>query len=99
RRAVFTPPTANEVPTLVDELFDWLSGDEAEQIPAPLVAGILHYELVRIHPFVDGNGRTSRIMALLLLYSQGYDMKQFFCLDEYYDRDPASYYAALQRTN
>lgn len=95
---VFQPPLANQVPALVTRFFDWLNSPACEELPAPLKAGISHYELVRIHPFVDGNGRTTRVMAMLVLYQEGFD-KQFFCLDEYYDRDAASYYNALQTAN
>lgn len=47
------PPDAYKVPYLVDELLDWLNNSTDEMYPA-IIAGILHYELVRIHPFVDG---------------------------------------------
>lgn len=57
---------------------------------------MVHYELVRIHPFIDGNGRTARIMATMLLYKRGFDLKRFFALDDYYDHDRNSYYQALQ---
>lgn len=98
QQAVFTPPSAKQVPSLVNGFFDWLSSSEGSELPAVLQAGIGHYELVRIHPFVDGNGRTTRVMAMLILYQGGFN-KQFFCLDEYYDLDAAAYYAALQQTN
>lgn len=60
------------------------------------MAGLTHYEMVRIHPFIDGNGRTTRIMATLVLYKRGFDLKRFFALDDYYDHDQPVYYAALQ---
>ena len=60
------------------------------------MSGIVHYELARIHPFVDGNGRTARAMALLVLYVMGYDAKRFFSLEEYYDKNPSEYYNALR---
>ena len=63
------------------------------------MAGISHYELVRIHPFVDGNGRTARALATLILYLRGFDIKRFFALDDYYDSDRPAYYAALQSVN
>jgi Fic family protein len=44
----------------------------------------------------DGNGRTARVLATLILYLRGFDAKQFFCLDDYYDSDRQSYYSALQ---
>ncbi len=60
------------------------------------MAGLTHYEMVRIHPFIDGNGRTARIMVTLVLYKRGFDLKRFFALDDYYDHDRPAYYAALQ---
>jgi Fic family protein len=62
-----------------------------------LVAGIAQFQLVHIHPFVDGNGRTSRLLSTLCLYRSGYDFKRLFTLSEFYDRDRAAFYAALQR--
>ena len=96
REIVFEPPTAAHVPALIDQWIEWLNDPEAKDILSPIRAGLSLYELVRIHPFVEGNGRTSRVMALLILYLEGYDMKRFFCLDEYFDRDPESYYDALK---
>jgi len=64
-----------------------------------LVAAIAHYELVRIHPFVDGNGRTARALATLIMTMQKFDIKRFFTLDDFYDSDRVAYYAALKRTN
>ena len=55
-----------------------------------------HYELVRIHPFIDGNGRTARTFASLILSLRGFDTKRFFALDDYYYSDRQSYYNALQ---
>lgn len=92
----FRPPAPTEVSFLIEELFTWLSGSEGKEVHPLLRAGLLHYELVRIHPFVDGNGRTARAMALLLLFLEGYEVKKFFALEEYYDSHPEEYYTALQ---
>ena len=54
------------------------------------------YEFVRIHPFIDGNGRAARALASLILYFRGFDTKRFFALDDYYDGDRQAYYRALQ---
>ena len=91
----FRPPAPTEVPFLIDDLFSWLSTTGKDVHPL-LRAGILHYELAAIHPFTDGNGRTSRAMALLLLFLEGYQVKKFFALEEYYDNHPEEYYSALQ---
>jgi len=91
----FRPPSPVEVPSLMSDFFAWLNSEDGVSTHPLIKAGILHYELVRIHPFTDGNGRTTRALALLLLYHAGYEVKRFFSLDEYYDSDPASYYNAL----
>jgi Fic family protein len=96
KEITFRPPAPTEVPFFIEELFVWLSSEEGKSVHPLLRAGILHYELVRIHPFTDGNGRTARAMALLLLFLEGYEVKKFFALEEYYDNHPEEYYAALQ---
>jgi len=51
---------------------------------------------VRIHPFVDGNGRVARALSTLILFVKGYDIRKFFSLEEYFDRNATNYYTALQ---
>jgi Fic family protein len=60
------------------------------------VSGIAQFQLVHIHPFIDGNGRTSRLLSMLCLYRAGYDFKRLFTLSEYYDLDRKAFYNALQ---
>ena len=93
---VYRPPDWEDVPELVADLVVWLNGSEAATLMPVLEAGIAHYELVRIHPFVDGNGRAARSLATLILARRGFDTKRFFALDEYYNQDRASYYEALR---
>jgi len=93
---VFTPPLAEDVSRLVDNFFEWFNSREADATDPVIEAGITHYEIVRIHPFIDGNGRTSRVMATLVLYRRAFDVKRFFALDDYYDHDRRAYYAALR---
>jgi Fic family protein len=95
----FTPPPTERVPELVDEFLDWFESDEAREIDPVVLAGVTHYWLVWIHPFADGNGRTARVMATLALYRRGFDVKRFFALDDYYDQDRRSYYAALRNVD
>ena len=90
----YVPPDAYKVPYLVDELLDWLNNSTDEMYPV-IIAGILHYELVRIHPFVDGNGRTSRLMATLILSIHKFNINDYFTLDEYYNQDRQAYVDAL----
>lgn len=91
---VYTPPPAHEVPILMAELVDWLN--RVQQIHPVVVSGIAQFQLVHIHPFLDGNGRTSRLLSTLCLYRAGYDFKRLFTISEYYDRDRQAFYRALQ---
>lgn len=92
----FRPPPAIEVPYQVDEFLSWINSVSKDDIHPVLKAGITHYELVRIHPFIDGNGRMARATATLVLFLENYDIKKFFSLEEHYDRDATSYYEALK---
>jgi len=95
----FRPPSAIEVQFLMREFIYWLNRQEKDSIHPILKAGIVHHELVRIHPFIDGNGRVARIMATLILLLGGYDIRRFFSLEEYYDRDAVTYYTNLQKAS
>ena len=92
----FRPPDTKDVPILMKEFVKWLNSKEAPETNPVLTAGMSHYEFVRIHPFIDGNGRTARALVSLILYLKGFDTKRFFALDDYYDSDRQSYYRALQ---
>lgn len=95
----FRPPAPLEVPFLMREFIYWLNQTNVNQIHPVIKAGIAHHELVRIHPFIDGNGRIARILATLILFIGGYDIRRFFSFEEYYDRDAAAYYANLQKAS
>ena len=96
---VFKPPSTDKVSLLVDSFLNWFNSKEVIEIDSVIHAGITHYEIVRIHPFIDGNGRTARIVAALVLYKRGFDVKRFFALDDYYDHDRSSYYKALKNVD
>lgn len=93
-KPVYTPPPPDDVSPFMAELVAWLNapGDT----PPVLVTGIAQFQLVHIHPFVDGNGRTSRLLSTLCLYRAGYDFKRLFTISEFYDRDRPAFYAAIQ---
>lgn len=95
----FRPPPPIEVPFLIREFIYWLNRDDKDRLHPVLKAGIAHHELVRIHPFLDGNGRVSRVLATLILFLGGYDIRRFFSLEEYYDRDAITYYQNLQKAS
>lgn len=94
-KVIFSPPAAVEVPYLLEDFFDWLNDGSSREIHPVIRGGIAHYILVAIHPFVEGNGRTIRAFASLILMREGYNIKKFFSLEEHFDADPATYYEAL----
>lgn len=98
-RVIFSPPPAVEVPYLIEDFFAWLNDSEAREMHPIIRAGIAHYILVAIHPFVEGNGRTVRAFATLVLMREEYNVKKFFSLEEHFDADPASYYEALSKVD
>jgi len=92
---IFRPPNAVEVPFLIQEFLSWLNSPDAREIHPIIRAGITHYVLVTIHPFVDGNGRSVRSFATLVMLKEKYDIKRFFAIEEHFDRDLAAYYDAF----
>ena len=94
REVIYTPPPPGDVPDLMRDLVSWLN--EPGNVHPVLVSGVAQFQLVHIHPFLDGNGRTSRLLSTLCLYRSGYDFKRLFTISEYYDRNRSAFYRALQ---
>ena len=93
---IFRPPPTEQVPQLINDFLEWFNSTVVNEIDPVVEAGLTHYEIVRIHPFIDGNGRTARVMATLVFYKRGFDVKRFFALDDYYDQDRRAYYSVLK---
>ncbi len=68
----FTPPQAAIVPGLMADLARWLSSEDAALLHSVRWAALAHFRLVDVHPFIDGNGRTARLLMNLILMRQGY---------------------------
>lgn len=96
-RVVFRPPPPAEVAPLMQEFVEWLNGD-ALMVEPYTRAGLAHLNFVGIHPFIDGNGRTARILETLILYRSGLRSYELVSLEEYFGRDTQSYYSALNRS-
>ena len=94
-QVMYTAPDAKHVPGLVREFLTWVTKAKEATVNPVIAAGIVHQEIAAIHPFVDGNGRTARAMATLVLYQQGYDFRQLFALEDYYNTNRPAYYAAI----
>lgn len=91
----YLPPEHNKLSGLMREFIRWIQNPEPQNLSPVLYTGIAHYQLVAIHPFEDGNGRTTRILTTLMLKQNGYNMTSFFALESYYNRNRKAYYEAL----
>uniref|UniRef100_A0A0K8TS66 Protein adenylyltransferase Fic n=1 Tax=Tabanus bromius TaxID=304241 RepID=A0A0K8TS66_TABBR len=67
-----TPPRPNDVAILMRRFEQWLNSKGALSMHPVRYAALAHYKLVHIHPFTDGNGRTSRLLMNTILMRAGY---------------------------
>lgn len=83
--AVFTPPDSLKIPVLISDLIGWLKTEKSHTIE---IAALAHYKLVRIHPFIDGNGRCARLLMNLILMRSGFPPAVVLNTErkKYYDR-------------
>lgn len=89
----YISPKYTDIPELLDELAEYVNTTEDHPL---IIAAIVHYQLVTIHPFEDGNGRTARLMSGYILDYYGYGFNGIGSLEEYFAYDPDEYYASLQ---
>ena len=96
-KIMYRAPAASKVPKLIKTLCSWLENRQTMELSPVIVASIAHHQFGTIHPFADGNGRTARALATLVLYRRGFDIKKMFALDDYYNRDRQAYYKAIRQ--
>jgi len=95
QETLYTGPEAKQVPKLMADFIAWLKDSEDKDINPAIAAAIAHLEIAAIHPFNDGNGRTARALATLMLYQRGYDFRRLFALEDYYNTNRQAYYKAI----
>ena len=88
----YIPPDADEIRDL-EELILYVRTTDDHPL---LIAAIVHYQMVTIHPFEDGNGRTARLLSGFILDRYGYGFGGVGSLEEYFAYDPGEYYRSLQ---
>ena len=67
-KCIHVCPPPDQVPILIQQLFDWMKKNKDEIHPL-ILSSVFHYEFVFIHPFADGNGRTARLWQNIILYN------------------------------
>lgn len=89
----YIPPEYCDVPMLLDELVDYVNNTNDHPL---LIAAVVHYQLVTIHPFEDGNGRTARLLSGYILDLNGFGFNGIGSLEEYFAYDIDEYYESIQ---
>lgn len=93
---VFEPTRAFLTPKEMQELMDWtVSALEKRKYHSLLIIGNFLVEFLKIHPFQDGNGRVSRVLANLLLLKEGYAFMPYVSHEKLVEDNKNSYYLAL----
>lgn len=94
RKTIYWPPDHEEMPVLLEELTNYLEKNSRTVDPL-ILAGIFHKQFVIIHPFVDGNGRTARLLTKILLAKMGLDTFNLFSFENYYNQNVGKYFAQV----
>jgi Fic family protein len=94
-RIIYLPPEARDVPELMKDMVQWVQEALSEKVPVPLIAALVHYQFVTIHPYYDGNGRTARLLATFILQRHGYGLQGLLSMEEHHARDLNRYYVEL----
>lgn len=90
-------PPARDVPRLVADRLDWLERKrDSGDYPAPILAGVAHFEIAEIHPFADYNGRAARLFAVAVFFREGFLARPLFSPERYYAEDRDAYFRALR---
>lgn len=94
---IYTAPKAEDVQQMMDDLFIFIHNDEPYMNPI-LKAFTIHFYLVYIHPFFDGNGRVARAFTYMYLLKKGYDFFKFFSISTVVNQKKGKYYKAIKDT-
>ena len=89
----YIPPEYCDIPGLLDELVEYVNTTDDHPL---IVAAVVHYQLVTIHPFEDGNGRTARLLSGYIMDLNGYGFNGIGSLEEYFAYDIDEYYESIQ---
>lgn len=91
RTTMYLPPDHDDVPQLVNDLLGYVTDHKAKLDPL-MLAGFFHKQFVIIHPFIDGNGRTARLLTKVLLANMGLNTFNLFSFENYYNQNVSRYF-------
>ncbi|MDP3994751.1 MAG: Fic family protein, partial [bacterium] len=90
-QTVYLPPDVNEVELLLSSLVEFVN-QQNKEIDTLILSGIFHKQMVLIHPFMDGNGRTTRLATKVLLAKMGLNTFNLFSFENYYNKNVSRYF-------
>lgn len=97
QEVVYTPPQSYlEIQRLLDNLESYINLPEFHEVDALIKMPIIHFQFESIHPFLDGNGRTGRLLNILYLVQQGLLDIPVLYLSSYIIKNKSDYYRLLQ---
>ena len=94
RKVIYLPPDAKDVKKLLEDLIEFINSNRNEIDPL-ISAGIFHKQMVIIHPFMDGNGRTTRLATKILLAEMGLNTFNLFSFEKYYNKNVTKYFQTV----
>ena len=92
---VYMPPEADDVLPLMKGLIHYINKLKIAKVSPLIIAPLLHFEFVTIHPFMDGNGRLARLLTNMVLSSGGFEIEKYAALEKQHEKDRARYYQSL----
>ncbi len=93
----YTPPPAVEVSFMLEDMVNWINSKTGKSFHPVIKAGIIHFEVLRVHPFLNANSKTSQLLTFLILALDNYHFHHFLSLEEYYAKDPTEYFTLVQK--
>lgn len=91
RQVKYLPPDIKDVEPLMKDLIEFINTNK-DKIDPLILAGIFHKQMVLIHPFTDGNGRTTRLVTKVLLAEMGLNTFNLFSFENYYNQNVTRYF-------
>jgi len=91
--AKFVPPPTDEMQRAISDLEKFIHAND--NIPTVIKAGLIHSQFETIHPFLDGNGRTGRMLITFYLWKEGYLEKPVLFLSSFFKKHQKLYYEKL----
>ncbi len=100
RKVRFRPVSAKETPEAIEQmLLAYYDARQDSDIPKLFLIPCVILDFLCIHPFLDGNGRVSRLLSVLMLYIAGYDIGRYISFEGQINKYKDSYYQALQESS